>query len=88
MREKELLKPIEKESINHPSHYNMGGMECIDEMIMIFGKKWTMIFCIMNAWKYRKRAPYKGTLEQDMEKYNWYLKEAKKLKKSRKKKRK
>ena len=53
MREKELLKPIEKESINHPSHYNMGGMECIDEMIMIFGKKWTMIFCIMNAWKYR-----------------------------------
>ena len=32
-----------------------------------------MQFCRMNAWKYRARAPYKGKMEQDMDKANRYL---------------
>lgn len=66
--------------VNHPPHYTHGGMECIDEMILIFGKKAVMNFCLCNAWKYRKRAAYKGTPEQDMEKSDWYLNKYKELK--------
>ena len=70
----------EVDLVNHPPHYTHGGMECIDEMILIFGKEAVMNFCICNAWKYRKRAPYKGTPEQDMDKSNWYLNKYKELK--------
>ena len=70
----------EVDLVNHPPHYTHGGMECIDEMILIFGVEAVMNFCACNAWKYRKRAPYKGTPEQDMEKSDWYIKKYKELK--------
>lgn len=68
----------ENDSVNHPSHYTDGGMECIDEMIMIFGRKATMHFCLCNAWKYRRRAMYKNG-EEDMQKSHWYLAKYKEL---------
>lgn len=64
--------------VNHPSHYTHGGMECIDEMLLIFGKEAVMHFCLLNAWKYRKRALYKNG-EKDMEKSNWYIAKYKEL---------
>lgn len=60
-----------KNMIDHPSHYT-NGMECIDEMIAIFGKTATQHFCLLNVWKYRKRAVYKNGKE-DMEKADWYM---------------
>lgn len=55
--------------VNHPSHYCQdGGMECIDEMIAIFGKTAVKHFCLLNVWKYRKRAVFKNGAE-DMKKY-------------------
>lgn len=63
--------------INKPPHYTHG-MECIDEMILIFGKEIVKAFCMCNAWKYRKRALYKNG-EQDMEKSDWYIKKLKEL---------
>ena len=60
-----------KSVIDHPSHYN-NGLECIDEMIAIFGKTATQHFCLLNVWKYRKRAVYKNGKE-DMEKADWYM---------------
>ena len=43
------------DNVNHPAHYCQdGGMECIDEMVAIFGKTATMHFCLLNVWKYRK----------------------------------
>lgn len=60
------------DSVNHPQHYCDSGMECIDEMIKVFGVKAVMDFCLLNVWKYRKRAVFKGGKE-DMEKSNWYL---------------
>lgn len=60
-----------KSVIDHPSHYT-NGMECIDEMIAIFGKTATQHFCLLNVWKYRKRAVYKNGKE-DMEKADWYM---------------
>ena len=59
--------------VNHPSHYcQEGSIECIDEMIMIFGPEMVMAFCLCNVWKYRKRAIYKNG-EEDMRKADWYM---------------
>lgn len=59
--------------VNKPNHYRQGTFEVIDEMIMAFGPQRTYDFCILNAWKYRSRAPYKGTPVQDMEKADRYM---------------
>lgn len=68
------------DSVNHPSHYcQEGSMECIEEMIILFGKEETMSFCKLNAWKYRKRALFKNG-EEDMKKSDWYLNKYKELK--------
>lgn len=64
---------IEEDVVNHPSHYcQEGSMECIDEMIAIFGNVAVEHFCLLNAWKYRKRAIYKNGVE-DMKKSDWYI---------------
>lgn len=67
------------EMVDHPSHYNQGGMETIEEMELIFGVEVVMDFCLLNAWKYRARAAYKGKPEEDMDKANWYLNKYKEL---------
>lgn len=65
--------------VNRPPHYTHG-MECIDEMIQVFGVASVMNFCICNAWKYRKRAMYKNG-QEDMDKADWYIKKYVELKK-------
>ena len=64
---------IDKDMVNHPSHYEHG-IECIDEMILLFGIVETMSFCKLNSHKYRKRALDKGGRE-DLDKSDWYMKE-------------
>ena len=64
---------IDKDMVNHPSHYDHG-IECIDEMILLFGVAETMSFCKLNSHKYRKRALDKGGRE-DLDKSDWYMKE-------------
>lgn len=59
--------------VNDPTHYKQGTFEVIDEMILAFGADRTYDFCIMNAWKYRARAPYKGNAEIDMQKADRYM---------------
>ena len=63
----------EHDAVNHPAHYEHG-IECIDEMILLYGVVETMIFCKLNSHKYRKRAFDKGGKE-DMDKSDWYMKE-------------
>ena len=65
--------------VDHPSHYNQSSMECIDEMILVFGKKAVADFCLCNVWKYRNRAPYKGNPPQDAKKADWYMTKYKEL---------
>lgn len=60
-------------AVNHPSHYNQGGIECIDAMIAAYGKEATGVFCVLNAFKYLWRAEHKNGKE-DIEKAIWYLK--------------
>ena len=69
-----------KEMVNHPAHYKRdGAMECIDEMLLLFGKKEVMSFCKLNAWKYRYRAMDKNG-QEDINKSDYYIKKYKELK--------
>ena len=45
--------------VNDPPHYKQHEMECIDEMIIVFGVQAVIDYCKCAAWKYRYRAPYK-----------------------------
>ena len=63
----------DEDMVNHPSHYEHG-IECIDEMILLYGRDETMSFCKLNSHKYRKRALDKGGRE-DQDKSDWYVKE-------------
>ena len=73
----EPAEPVE-DVVNHPNHYTYGGMECIDEMILVFGKAAVKHFCLCNVWKYRKRALYKNK-EEDLAKADWYMNKYKEL---------
>lgn len=81
MADEEVNKTVdvEEDLVNHPTHYTNSGMECIDEMIMIFGEEAVMNFCLCNCWKYRKRALDKGG-RIDLEKSDWYVAKYKDLK--------
>lgn len=73
-----LIHPDTVDMVNHPPHYCQGGMECIDEMVLIFGKEAVKNFCLCNAWKYRKRALFKNK-EEDIKKSDWYIQKYKEL---------
>ncbi len=65
-------------SVNHPSHYNQGGIECIDAMVAAYGKEAVENFCLLNAFKYVWRNRDKNGFE-DIDKAIWYLNKAKEL---------
>lgn len=65
--------------VGNPQHYKHGRFEVIDEMLLAFGPQRTYDFCILNAWKYRARAPYKGNAEQDLAKADQYLSMAREI---------
>lgn len=78
-----LYEPAEEVSEDHsesktdevkePAHYKNHEFECIDEMIIAFGKDAVITFCVLNAWKYRNRAGSKGNAETDLKKSDEYL---------------
>lgn len=64
---------MDHDPVNHPSHYCQDGqMECIDEMVMFFGKEVVKHFCLCNAWKYRYRSNSKNG-DEDLKKAAWYV---------------
>ena len=70
---------MEHDNVNKPKHYMRdGAMECIDEMLLVFGRSDVMTFCLLNAWKYRYRAADKNGAE-DLAKSDWYLRKYKEL---------
>lgn len=70
------------EQINHPSHYQKNGRECIDVMIEKFGTEAVINFCECNEFKYLWRAGLKegNTAETDRSKAAWYRRKAEELK--------
>lgn len=59
--------------VNHPSHYNQGKREVIEEMRLLFGDYAVECFCKLSAYKYIRRADYKGHKEEDLKKAEWYM---------------
>ena len=57
-----------KEAVDHPNHYNIGGIEAID-----FIESWGLNFSLGNAIKYIARAPYKNDEIEDLKKARWYI---------------
>lgn len=59
------------DAVDHPSHYNQGGVEVIDAI-----EAWGLGFNLGNAVKYVARAGKKGGPEkllEDLRKARWYL---------------
>lgn len=61
-----------EDMINHPKHYELDKIECIDAMEMTQGRGAVMSFCLCNAFKYLWRHDRKNGLE-DLKKAKWYL---------------
>ena len=59
------------DTVNHPPHYNNGGMECIDYIHQQLGKDFAS-YCQGNVIKYLHRWRYKNGAE-DLKKARWYL---------------
>lgn len=75
----DAVAKTEVDVVKQPQHYKQGTFEVIDEMLIVFGPQRTYDFCILNAWKYRARAPFKGNMTQDMDKANRYLEMARQI---------
>ena len=61
--------------VNHPPHYNSGGVETIEGIKAALGEGF-VAYCKGNAMKYIWRSDHKGNLRQDLEKAVWYLNKA------------
>jgi hypothetical protein len=57
-----------QDSVNHPPHYKVGGIETID---FIEAKK--LGYNLGNVVKYITRADHKGNTLEDLKKAQWYL---------------
>lgn len=70
----------ETEDMVNPDHYKkLCSMECIDIMLIAFGRESIIDGCKMNAFKYLFRYKHKGSPQTDLEKALWYLNKASEL---------
>jgi hypothetical protein len=74
-------EPVEEYNYTDPNHYRRYPVEVIDQMERVFGTKALVIFCQLNAFKYRSRMGTKPgqPFERDLEKEDWYLTKAEEL---------
>lgn len=79
MYEEEEKNRKDVDMVNHPPHYTSGYMEVIDMMIKVFGSEYVMMYCYINAFKYRMRAGSKKDTIEDIKKAQWYENKAKDL---------
>ena len=65
--------PSVSSHVNHPAHYNQGGVECIDALkAATVGLEGIQAFCAANAIKYIWRFKDKNGAE-DLDKAMWYI---------------
>ena len=62
------MTDAQKETINHPSHYNCGNIEAID-----FIEDQNLNFSRGSAIKYIVRAGHKDDELEDLKKARWYI---------------
>ena len=60
------------EQVNHPAHYNQGGIECIDAIEAALGSSGFIGFLRGQVIKYNWRIGLKGSATEDSKKAAWY----------------
>lgn len=64
----------EVDNVNHPPHYNKGGIEIIEMCDQICADyPGDQAGCVFQVIKYTARAPHKGNKVEDLKKGRWYL---------------
>ena len=63
----------ESDVVNSPSHYNSGGIECIDAIAESMTEEGFKAYCKGNVQKYLWRYEMKGKPLEDLKKAQWYL---------------
>jgi hypothetical protein len=63
----------EIDTVNHPPHYKVGGVETIDYIEAKLTPEQFEGYCAGNALKYISRANYKKNATEDYHKAIWYL---------------
>jgi hypothetical protein len=66
------MSSVMPETVNHPDHYNAGGIECIDAIEAALTPAEFAGFCKGNAIKYLWRMNHKGGRES-LAKARWYV---------------
>ena len=73
IEEKDIQDIVQQDTINHPTHYTQGKVECIDAIeSATVGKNGFEAYCVGNVIKYLWRYEEKGGKES-VEKAQWYL---------------
>jgi len=72
MRYWEYMRGDHMDNVNHPSHYNESGIECIEAIRATLGPKGFQAYCKGNVMKYLWRYEYKNGIE-DLHKAQVYL---------------
>ena len=67
----------QSDPVNHPSHYNQGGIETLDIIKMCLTEEEYKGYLKGNVLKYRERSQFKGNAEQDYAKAKFYFDELK-----------
>lgn len=81
--DKQLMERVNKRSqvgdpVNHPSHYNQGGIETLDLIRLYLTPEEYKGYLKGNIIKYRERSQFKGNAEQDYAKAKFYYDEVSK----------
>lgn len=68
-----MMKSLSNDTVNHPSHYTQGGIECIEAIkAATVGLEGIEAVCTGNAIKYSWRWKQKNGTE-DLKKAIWYI---------------
>lgn len=68
-------KWVDVDMVNHPPHYNHGGIETLAIIKLMLTPEEYRGYLKGNIIKYRERAPYKCNFEQDYAKAKFYYDE-------------
>ena len=84
LADKQLMERVNKrlqvgDLVNHPSHYNQGGIETLDLIKLYLTPEEYEGYLKGNIIKYRERAQFKGNAEQDYAKAKFYYDEVKEV---------
>ncbi len=84
LADKQLIERMSKrlqvgDPVNHPSHYNQGGIETLDLIRLYLTPEEYKGYLKGNIIKYRERSQFKGNAEQDYAKAKFYYDEMKEV---------